>query len=146
MARELEARYSERLIEDYSRMGLQSEVKRMLGQFAKAERQYRGVKIAPAPNYTALSIGNGQINVYLNADPKRDHCVWVFTKDLYEKVFQIGNDLGFEVRRGSSPRFAKIVSFNGVQGIRQVSGIVTELLSKLVRAFDDKSRQARSDG
>ncbi|MEM2319573.1 MAG: hypothetical protein QXQ63_02365, partial [Candidatus Bathyarchaeia archaeon] len=64
--------------------------------------------------------------------PERDHGVWVYNPSLYEKVYELGKTLGLQVKRGTSLNFLKVIQFNGIEGIKSVSGKMQNLIERLI--------------
>lgn len=122
----------EEVMRNYKNKGLESEVKHILKAFEDAEERWREVvQIKFTYKYVNLNFGNRQIELTLNEDPTRDHGVWVYNSSLYEKVFELGKQLGMNVKM-SERSFAKIVIFNGEDGIRKLSSVIDQLISGLV--------------
>jgi len=79
-----------------------------------------------------LDIGERQIQVVMNSNPVGDHGIWVYNQSLYDKVYELGQSLGLQVKKGTSPNFLKIVRFDGIDGIKSVSGKMQDLVEGLI--------------
>jgi hypothetical protein len=80
-----------------------------------------------------LDIGEKQIQVSINSDPKLDHGVWVYNPTLYDKVYELGQTLGLQVKKGMSSNFLKIIQFNGIDGIKSISEKMQNLTDGLIK-------------
>jgi len=68
---------------------------------------------------------------------------WVKDKVFYEKVYQIGKELGFEVKiPESEKREDKVIFFNGVNGVKQVVDRIRDLIDKLAEV----AKENRANG
>jgi hypothetical protein len=122
----------EEVVRNYKNKGLESEIKYILKVFENAEEKWHGVaQEKSTPVYVVLDVSNRQIQVYLNKDATKDHGVWVYNPSLYEKVFELGKRLGMNVKMSERP-VAKIIIFNGEEGIRKLSSAMEQLISGLV--------------
>lgn len=122
----------EEVVRNYAEEGLESEIKRILEVFENAVQRWHGAaQEKSTPVYVVLDINSRQIQVYLNKDATKDHGVWVYNPSLYEKVFGLGKRLGMNVKLSERP-VAKIIIFNGQEGIRKLSKVTEELVSGLV--------------
>lgn len=120
------------LVESYSRNGLATEIVKIQNAF-EIVKEKGGAQIRYTPSYVILEIGNGEIQIWLNKDPeKSDHGTWVYNPQLYDKVFELGQRLGLQVNMSSSQNFAKIIQFNGEEGIKQVSSVIQDLVDGLL--------------
>jgi len=68
--------------------------------------------------------------VAFNVNPDADHGVWVNNRELYQKVYELGQKLGLETKLSDRPT-AKIIKFNKREGVKKASKIIKELLSGL---------------
>lgn len=119
------------VIKNYREKGLENEILKIKGIFEKMEDDI--VQIKAVPTAVVLDIGEKQIQVVINRDPERDHGVWVFNPSLYEKVYELGQALGLEVKKGTSSNFSKVIRFNGVEGIKSVSEKMQSLIEGLLK-------------
>ncbi|MEM2514059.1 MAG: hypothetical protein QXU81_07060 [Candidatus Bathyarchaeia archaeon] len=113
--------------------GLETEILEIRRIFERMEKQDEAVQIKPYPTSIVLDVGEKQIQVAINSDPERDHGVWVYNPSLYEKVYELGKTLGLQVKRGTSLNLLKVIQFNGVEGIKSVSGKMQNLIEGLIR-------------
>jgi len=121
------------VIKKYREKGLEAEILEIRRIFERMEEQDEAVQVKPYPTSIVLDIGEKQIQVAINSDPERDHGVWVYNPSLYEKVYELGKTLGLQVKRGISPNFLKVIQFNGIEGIKSVSGKMQNLIEGLIR-------------
>jgi hypothetical protein len=125
------------VIEVYKENGLETEILEILKIFEeKRENSIVQIKAAhpeAAVTPVVLEIGNRKIQVVINSNPNSDHGVWVFDSSLYDKVYELGQSLGLKVKKGTSTKFLKIIRFNGVEGIKSVSGKMQDLVDGLIK-------------
>ena len=62
--------------------------------------------------------------------PEGEHGVWVNNLGYYQRVHEISKNLGLDVKFSDKP-FAKIIRFNGVDGIKKVSAVIQDLILEL---------------
>lgn len=126
----------EEFIERYSQAGLGKIAERIIQSFRSAEEMFDDVRLVPKPQYLTLRIRNGEngeIEIYIKADPRGDHGVWVKNRDLYEAVKRIGDNLGLETNIPTDDTtLAKIIKFNGIDGLRKVVDKLDRLTEELV--------------
>lgn len=127
------------LEKNYGKEGMRSEITKILEVFRTAEKEHATAEIRCTPSYVFLSIGDNKIQVTLNADPGKDHGVWIYDQLLYGRVFELGQQLQLLAKKGDSPNFAKIIIFNGKDGINQVSAAIDKLVPGLVQ-IEEKGR------
>jgi hypothetical protein len=130
---EIIKKYNE-IIKIYKENGLEAEILKILKIFEKAKEQNSIVQIGTTPAYIVLDIGKKQIRVLMNRNPTiLDHGVWVFNPSLYDKVYELGQSLGLQVKKGTSPKFLKIIRFDGIEGIKSASGKMQDLVEGLIK-------------
>jgi hypothetical protein len=121
------------VIKNYKENGLEAEILKIREAFERLEEQYDIVQIKATPTSLVLDIGEKQIQVVINSDPKYDHGVWVFNPSLYDNVYELGRTLGLRVKKGTSLNFLKIIQFNGIEGIKSVSERMQDLIEGLIK-------------
>jgi hypothetical protein len=121
------------VIKIYKENGLENEILKMRKIFEKVEEQNDIVQIRITPNYIVLDIREKQIQVVINHNPIRDHGVWVYNPSLYDRVYELGQTLGLQVKRGTSPNFLKVIQFNGTDGIKSISEKMENLTEGLIK-------------
>ncbi|WP_456468484.1 hypothetical protein [Archaeoglobus sp.] len=123
----------EEFIKRYSQAGLGEIAERIIRSFRSAEEIFDDVRIVPTPQYLTLRIRDREIEIYIKADPGGDHGVWVKNRDLYEAIKQIGDNLGLETNIPTDDTtFAKIIKFNGIDGLKKVVDKLDRLIEELV--------------
>jgi len=121
----------EEAIRNYKNKGLETEINIILEAFRKAKEKWPSlVQEKPTPKYFDLVI-NQQITLSVKKNPTEDHGVWVNNPTLYEKVYNIGQKLGMQVKMSEKP-LAKIIIFNGTEGIKKLSKVIDELIQDLI--------------
>jgi hypothetical protein len=121
------------LVKNYREKGLEAEILKIQEIFEKMKGQDDMVQIKAVPTAIVLDIGEKQIQVAINRDPERDHGVWVFNPSLYEKVYELGQTLSLEVKKGTSSNFSKVILFNGIGGIKSISEKMQNLTEGLLK-------------
>jgi hypothetical protein len=121
------------VIKKYKENGLEAEILRIQKTFEKMEEQDNTVQIKTTPTSIVLDIGEKQVQVAMNCDPERDHGVWVYNPSLYDKVYKLGQTLGLQVKKGTSPNFLKVIQFNGIDGIKSISEKMQNLTEGLIK-------------
>jgi len=121
-----------RIVSLYKEKGLEAEILEIKSVFEKMKEQDAMVEIKFTPCYVVLDVGDKQIQVIINCDPKYDHGVWVYNPSLYDKVYGVGQKLGLKVKKGTSPNYLKVIQFNGVEGIRSIAGKMQNLIEDLL--------------
>jgi hypothetical protein len=121
------------VVKKYKENGLEAEIRRIREVFEKMKEQNNIVQIKTTPTSIVLDIGEKQIQVSINSDPKLDHGVWVYNPTLYDKVYELGQTLGLQVKKGTSPNFLKVIQFNGVDGIKSISEKMQNLTDGLIK-------------
>jgi hypothetical protein len=127
------------LIKIYKDNGLEAEILQIIDVFKKMEeKKYDNVQIKIMPGAIGLNIWNieRKIAVSINSNPNSYHDVWVFDASLYDKVYNLGQTLGLQVRRGTSANFSKIIYFNGIDGIKNVAGKMQDLIEGLIKIVE----------
>ena len=123
----------EEFIERYSQARLGKIAERIIQSFRSAEEMFDDVRLVPKPQYLTLRIRNGEIEIYIKADPGGDHGVWVKNRDLYEAIKQIGDNLGLETNIPTDDTTsAKIIKFNGINGLKRAVDKLDRLIEELV--------------
>ncbi|RLI83565.1 hypothetical protein DRP04_01020 [Archaeoglobales archaeon] len=117
----------------YSEAGLGEIAREIIRSFDAAEKKYDEVRIVPTPQYLTLRIRGDEITISMNADPKGDHSVWVNNPNLYERVGQIGRDLGLKTKIPAGKKFGKVIDFGGVDGIESIVKKLGDLIDELVK-------------
>jgi len=122
----------EQLKKNYEQKGLEAEINDILKSFKLAESSDQNMQIRLSPCYITLSLflEDCRIDVSFNKRPEGEHGVWVNNPEYYQRVYEIGKNLGLDVKLSDKP-FAKIIRFNGVNGIRKVSAVIQDLISEL---------------
>ena len=122
----------EQLKRNYEQKDLEVEINDILKSFKLAESSNQNVRIRLSPCYITLSLflEDCRIDVSLNKRPEGDHGVWANNPEYYQRVYEIGRGLGLDVKLSDKP-FAKIIRFNGVDGIKKVSAVMQDLISEL---------------
>jgi hypothetical protein len=120
------------VIKKYKENGLETEILKIQRVFEKIEEQNNNVQIRTTPTLVVLDIGEKQIQVVINRDPNLEHGVWVYNPSLYDKVYELGQTLGLQVKKGTSPNFLKVIQFNGIEGIKSISEKMLNLTEGLV--------------
>jgi hypothetical protein len=124
------------LIKIYKDNGLEAEILQIIDVFKKMEeKKYDNVQIRTASK--SVNIDIGRITIWISSNPNREHGVYVFDASLYDKVYELGQTLGLQVRKGTSSNFSKIIYFNGIDGIRSVAGKIQNLIEGLIKIVED---------
>ena len=121
------------VIRIYKENGLEAEILKIREVFERMEKEDNIVQIKSVPTSILLDIGEKQIQVSINRNPEYDHGVWVYNPSLYDKVYELGKKLGLQVKKGTSPNFSKIILFNGIEGIKSISGKMQNLTEELIK-------------
>ncbi|MGB9693787.1 MAG: hypothetical protein ACPLYF_02990 [Fervidobacterium sp.] len=121
------------VIKNYREKGLEDEILKIKEIFERMEKQEEIVQVKTLPTFMVLDIGEKQIQVAINRDPERDHGVWVYNPSLYDKVYELGETLGLQVKKGTSPNFLKVIQFNGIEGIKSISEKMQNLIEGLIK-------------
>jgi hypothetical protein len=126
------------LIKIYKDNGLEAEILQIIDVFKKVEEKYDNVQIKMMPSGVGLNIWNieRKIAVAISSNPNGDNGVWVFDASLYDKVYELGQTLGLQVRKGTSTNFSKIIYFNGIDGIKNVAGKMQNLIEGLIKIVE----------
>ncbi len=120
-------------VKKYSKAGLRDVAEEVVKTFENAVDRFDNVELYPTSRYLNLRIypNKGRIDISIKCDPNGDHGVWVHNRDLYETVEQIGRNLGLETKIPSSES-GKVISFNGIEGLKSVVGKLDVLIEELV--------------
>jgi hypothetical protein len=126
------------LIKIYKDNGLEAEILQIIDVFKKMEEKYDNVQIKMMPSGVGLNIWNieRKIAVAISNNPNGDNGVWVFDASLYDKVYELGQNLGLRVKQGTSSNFSKIIYFNGIDGIKNVAGKMQDLIEGLIKIVE----------
>jgi hypothetical protein len=126
------------LIKIYKDNGLEAEILQIIDVFKKMKEKYDSVQIKMMPSGVGLNIWNieRKIAVAISSNPNGDNGVWVFDASLYDKVYELGQTLGLQVRKGTSSNFSKIIYFNGIDGIKNVAGKMQDLIEELIKIVE----------
>ncbi len=123
------------LRKSYSEKGLGEEINGILTIFKDACEKDNSVKITGQSRYLVLSIGN-EVDVSFKVIPDGDHGVWVKNAKLFDNVSRLGKKLGFTVSDlDRSKKAAKVIVFNGIEGVKQASQQINELVAGLVEIY-----------
>jgi hypothetical protein len=123
------------LIKIYKDNGLEAEILQIIDVFKKMKEKYDSVQIRTASK--SVNIDIGRITIWISSNPNREHGVYVFDASLYDKVYELGQTLGLQVRKGTSSNFSKIIYFNGIDGIKSVAGKMQDLIEGLIKIVED---------
>jgi len=88
------------LIKIYKDNGLEAEILQIIDVFKKVEEKYDNVQIRTASK--SVNIDIGRITIWISSNPNREHGVYVFDASLYDKVYELGQNLGLRVKKGTS--------------------------------------------
>jgi hypothetical protein len=131
----------EEFVSNYSAKGLSTEISTIMNAF-KAEINKGNAQFIFTPAYLIFDIGEKQIQVTLNKDAeKSDHGVWVFNPMLYDKILELGVGLEFQAKKSSSQNFAKIIQFNGSDGIKKLAKEIGKLIAGLIDVYHTTGQQ-----
>gem|GEM_PF-1720505 len=127
------------LIKIYKDNGLEAEILQIIDVFKKMEEKYDNVQIKMMPSGVGLNIWNieRKIAVAISSNPNGDNGVWVFDASLYDKVYELGQNLGLRVKQGTSTNFSKIIYFNGIDGIKNVARKMQDLIEGLIKIVEN---------
>ena len=123
----------EEFVKLYSEAGLGEIAREIIRSFEAAEEKYDEVRIVPTPQYLNLRIRGDEITVSMKADPQGDHGIWVSNPDLYERVGQIGRNLGLKTNIPTGKKFGKVIDFGGIEGLELIKERLGNLIDELVK-------------
>jgi hypothetical protein len=124
----------------YSEKGLGSEADIILKAFTEIESSSTNKHFTKNYLYLTMNtkVKKRAIEIFFNIEPERDSGVWVNDSQLYEEVFNVGNELGLDAKKPSTEN-GKVILFNGTEGVRKVAPHLKSLAVKLAEICQKRS-------